>query len=371
MRSRKQWIGYFIALAALAAVIAQFVQMERVGNVPDISKRTGHMTAASELLNLQKAMEYYRYEIRRKPEVVKNYVQLAQSYLQQARITGRHHEYVTEAQRYLTEALSREPGNFAAVINQASVFLIYHNFEEARAWAEKAISINAFNAFVWGVYSDALKELGEYEKAVAACDKMLSIRPDLRSYSRASHLREIHGDPEGAKAAMRLAVNSGVIGTEAHAWASVHLGNLYLKEGKLDTAQSIFAAVLQTRQNYPFAVSGLAKIAVARDDYDGAIQHLLQAYRTAPEHQFMEDMIQVYRLQGADKRANVLTQSVLAAFHQHEKLGWNVNLEYARFCLANEIDLAEALDRAGKEYQHRPNNLEVLEVYAWAQHKSS
>ncbi len=43
-------------------------------------------------------------------------------------------------------------------------------------------------------------------------NRMVSIRPDIRSYSRISYLREIHGDIPGAIEAMELAVEAGAPG---------------------------------------------------------------------------------------------------------------------------------------------------------------
>ena len=105
---------------------------------------------------------------------------------------------------------------------------------------------------------------------------MLSIRPDLRSYSRAAHLREVHGDITGARRAMKLACDAGVIGLETRAWTLYQLGNLYLKEGKLDTAEYIYKGILEERADYSYALSGLAQIRSANKDYKSAIQFMLQ-----------------------------------------------------------------------------------------------
>jgi len=217
----------------------------------------------------------------------------------------------------------------------------------------------------WGVLSDARKELGDYSGAVEACDKMLNVRPDLRSYSRAAHLREIHGDLRGAKTAMELAANAGVVGLENHAWTLYQLGNLYLTEGKLDTAEMVFKGILRSRANYPHALSGLARIDALRGAYDSAIQQLLQAYDFASEHRFMEQLVEVYLASGKTGTAEVLMESVLEAFKQHEKQRWNVNLEFAEFCGKYNIHLEEALQRAGEEYRFRPDNIDVLQTYAW------
>lgn len=62
-----------------------------------------------------------------------------------------------------------------------------------------AIILNPYNADIYGALVDANVELGNYKEAVAMCDKMLSIRPDLRSSSRASYIRQIFGDNNGVR----------------------------------------------------------------------------------------------------------------------------------------------------------------------------
>ena len=364
MATRKKLIG--VSACALFIILTSFFWQNKQKAVqpPNIGKRWGEVTASSDFLNLQKAAEHYRFEIRHNPDLVKNYVQLAQLYLQQARISGRHHEYVAKAGKLLDEALSREPENFEAMITRASIMLKLHRFEEAKELANNAIAKHSFNAFSWGVLSDALKELGDYQGAVRACDKMLSIRPDLRSYARAAHLREIHGDIHGALQAMKMACEAGVAGLENRAWALYQMGALYVKEGKLDTAEYIYQGLLDERPNYPFAFSGLAQICSARADYENAIQLLLRAYEVAPEHEFMEKIIEIYRASGKTQTADNLVEMVLAAFRQHEEQGWDVNLEFARFCTNENIYLDEALIRIEEEYHRRANNIDVLETYA-------
>ena len=370
MRPTKTQIYFLAGFWAIAAIVTFYLSRKEVAKNPYLSDKAEESRGDSELLNIQESIEHYRHEIRRNPDAANNYIDLARLKLQQARITGDDRSCLQQARRLIDQALSKEPNNDAAMITQAAICLNYHHFEEAKSLAHKVVARNSHNAYAWGVYSDALKELGQYDAAVAACDKMLSLRPDLSSYSRAAHLREIHGNIAGAKSAMKLAVNAGIIGLESHAWALYQLGNLYLNEGKLDSAKYLYEAILKARPQYPFALEGLAQALIKQKQYRDAEQYLLSAYNIAPEHQFMEELVSVYRLLKQDKKAETLANSVLQTFDHEEKQGWNINLEYARFCLKNDIHPAKALERARKEYDRRPDHIEVLEIYAWALHKN-
>ncbi len=79
---------------------------------------------------------------------------------------------------------------------------------------------------------------------------MLSIRPDLRSYSRAAYLREINGDIDGAVDALLKAANAGVAGQENRSWVLFNLGKLLTDQGKLDSANYIFKSILDERPSF-------------------------------------------------------------------------------------------------------------------------
>lgn len=333
--------------------------------VPNLSKRTNAVSLGAEYASVQKAAEYYRAEIRRDPAIVKNYVQLAQIFMQEARVTGRHHEYLPKAQELLAEALHREGNDFEANATQASLLMSLHQFEQAKALAEKAIAQNPHNAFSHGILVDALVELGEYESAVKICDQMLRLRPDLRSYARAAYLRELHGDLPGAQQVMKMACDAGMPGQENRAWALYQLGKLHFNEGKLDTARFIYEGILQERPGYAHALSGMAQILHARGDHDGAIALLKRIYNDVPDHAFLEQLVEVYDAAGQKDEAQKAAQLVIESYLQHEQEGWNVDLEYARFCSLYDLNPASALQRAEREYRRRPRNIEVLETYAW------
>lgn len=353
-----------------SASVYYFTKREATPVFTNLSLRSGDATVSAEFLNAQKAVEFYREAIRKKPEIVKNYVDLAQIYIQEARITALHHEYFPKAEVLLNKAIEIDPSDFNAIITKASMLATLHQFGEAKQLTQKAISLNPYNAFAYGVLCDTHVELGEYDEAVKASDKMLSMRPDLRSYARASYLREIHGDNEGAARAMQMAGESGVFGQENRAWAFYNLGKLYVNQGVLDTAEFIFKGILQERPKYAYAMAGLAQVRCAQNKYDEAVQLLKTAWETTPEHSFMEELANIYRATGKTGLANEAIELVMKEFSDHTQEGWNVDKEFAAFCANHDIHLDEALERARNEYNRRPNNIEALDTFAWTLYKN-
>lgn len=303
------------------------------------------------------------------PDHIQVCTELAGQYVQLSRLTGFHDTYVPRALTLLDKVLARDPQNFLARVMKAEVLLIQHQFAAAKALAQAAASQYPQSAVARGLLSDACLQLGDYAAAVAVCDRMLSIRPDLPAYSRAAYLRELHGDTDGAISAMKLAAGAGVTGRYDRAWALVQMGNLYLQKGAPDTAAFIYEGVLQERPAFAPALSGLADVACARENYARAAVLLEQAYRQYPDHAYEEKLAAIYRKLGRPDRAGAYIDAVLRGYQRHEAGGWNVNLEFARFCGDFSIRLAEALARIEKEYQVRPGNIDVLDAYAWILHR--
>jgi len=146
---------------------------------------------------------------------------------------------------------------------------------------------------------------------------------------------------------MLLAANAGVTGQENRAWALYNL--VYASwAGKLDSAKFIFEGILEERPGYAYALSGLADIFSIQKNYKKTIEYLVKATQFTAEHIFIEKLADIYKAQGQKESENEMVKKVLEAFELHKKDGYNIDLEYARFCLDHEINLKEALNVPGR-----------------------
>jgi len=337
--------------------------------MPDLMPRSGDSTSA-EFRKAQLTVAHLRNEIAKHPDEMKNYIELAQLYIQEARVSGKHHDYFPVADGIIAEVLRRDPDNFEANVLKAGMMMTRHDFAHAKETIDKAIAKNPYNSGAYGVLCDADVELGKYDEAVTAVDKMMNARPDLRSYARASYLRELHGDRTGAIEAMKMAADAGASGQENREWALFNLGNIFLNWGRLDTAEFIYKGILEERPNYAFAMSGLAMVNAAHKNYPAAIELLVKASQVLPEHIFVEQLADLYQAMGQKEGAQQMEKKALDAFALHEKDGWNIDREYAAFCLNHDMNLPEAKARAEKQYKIRPSNIDALDTYAWALYKT-
>lgn len=307
------------------------------------------------------------------PNAKEPWLNLAELFIQEARVTGEHPHYYPAALQCLETVLAKQFDlnnikekdlKFRAMSAKASVELSQHEFAKALVTGEEALKLNPYNSGIYGVLTDANVELGHYDKAVEMADKMVGIKPDLRSYSRVSYLREIHGDVPGAIEALTMAVSAGAPGADNTAWCMVTLGKLYLEYGKTLEAEKIFQAILEERPDYPFALEGLAAVEMERKNYSIAEQHLEKAKVIIPEVGFYEKLAVIYQETGREADYKRTIDEVIEMMKDDATHGHNMDLEFAKVYLELFKNPDMAIKFALNEYAARPENIDVNGVLA-------
>lgn len=337
--------------------------------IPTLLDRPAAIQYGKEWETVQNAYGSARKTILDNPKDLDARLKLVEVFVNEARITGEHGHYypaaLTLIDQVLEKASQQSDARFRALSMQASVQLSQHEFQKALVAGKVAVQLNSYNAQVYGGLVDAYVELGNYEAAVQMADKMVSIRPDLRSYSRISYLREIHGDLDGAIEAMELAVAAGYPGYEQTAWARLTLGQLYDTNGELEKATQQYQKVLEERPDYPFALAALAEIAVQQKAYDKAENLLQKACAIIPEVGFYEQLAHLYKKTNRSAAADALIPEILAMLEDDVNSGHQMNMEYANIHLELTGNLDEALKYAQAEYERRPKNIDVNKMMAF------
>ena len=341
-------------------------------DVPQLLDRSEALQHGKEWETVANRYGSSRAAIRQNPEDWNAYLSLAEVFVHEARVTGEHGHYYPAALRTLNHVTEHETEptdeRFRALSLKAGVQLSQHEFDAALETALAAAQLNPYNAQVHGAITDAYVEMGDYEKAIAAAEQMTKIRPDLRSYSRISYLREIHGDVDGALQAMEMAVQAGIPHYEETAWARLTLGDLYKEYGRLAEAEGQYRTILQHRPNYPFAIAALADVAVQEKRYEEAEQLLQQSMDIIPEVGFYEQMAHLYAETGRKEKALALLDEIYEMLEDDVNSGHNMNMEYARLHLELTKNYDEALKYAKHEYVKRPDNIDVNRLMALIHH---
>ncbi len=360
------------------------VKTDQFSEIPELQERGVALGPNEETDNIFRIYNKSIEALRKNPYDMEARLSISEVFITEARLTGKHAYNYASAIQVLDEVLiSRRPTpdqRFRALMNKAVVKLSLHHFDEALALGQEALILNNRNAGIYGVLVDANVELGNYDQAVIMCDKMIAIRPDLRSYSRISYVREIHGDVDGAKAAMQMAVDAGYPGYEQTEWARITLGNLLENYGDLQAAEMHYTIALQNRPNYPYALASLGNLERKKGNFAKAEELLNTATKYINDASFYELLADVHMEQNFTERAKSDYFRALQMMHggdegdhghshvdgyEHVHLddsedhGHKHGLELANLYMKMGDNLDAALDNAREEYKMRPNNIDV------------
>ncbi len=332
-------------------------------DIPELLDRSEKIQYFNEWSTVRSNYKDLSHILIHQPAKVEAWLDLANLFIAEARVTGEHGHYYPAALKCVEQALSQKKltkdQKFQALSAKASIQLSLHHFNEANQTAEEARNLNPYNALIYGALIDANVELAHYDEAVRLADKMVSMRPDLRSYSRVSYLRELFGMPEEAIQAMQMAVEAGSPGSEEKSWAALQLAQLCLRYGKTAEAESILNQILEERSDYPFALATLGEVYAKQGNLVQAEDILKKACSIIPEVGFYIQLAQIYKDNGRATECNQLVETILTMMDDDQKNGHNMSLEYARVYtdFLNQAD--KALDAIREDQKMRPENIDV------------
>ncbi|WP_301921575.1 lipopolysaccharide assembly protein LapB [Ferruginibacter sp.] len=380
MKKNILYIGLLIVfISSIGFIILQYQHKEKKmeAMVYTMLPRKGLLAKTDEWIITQKNIALLQRKIKANSNDSKSIIALANYFILEARATGNYPYYDMAAMKLINDALKIDANNFEALTLKSLIYLSQHHFADGLATAQKARDIIPYNAFVHGILVDGNVEMGNYDSALDCAQKMMDIRPDLRSYARASYLREIYGDYTGAIDAMKLAVGAGAPGDEATEWSRVQLGHLYENTGDIKSAEMNYKIALNERSGYMYALAGMARLALAAKEYPKAIDYYQQAAKDATGNTFMQELANVYFLAGQKQKAEDLTKNVIdelnknaQAANTNESIGHYADKELSYAYLSiNNVD--KALEHALLEYNRRPKNIEVNETVAWMYFKNN
>lgn len=359
---------------ASAFVVLKYKNTHKQTSLYPFQERKGTAAQLAEWPEIKSRGDQLVKVVSQNPSDIKSRLILSNLYIQEARVSGNYNYYNAAAFKYINEILALEPNNFQALVLKSVIQSSQHHFADALVTAEKARSLNPYNAFVHGILIDGNVEMGNYKKAVEYSDKMMSIRPDIRSYSRVSYLREIYGDYPGAIEAMKMAIDAGGYGDEATAWARVQLGKLYEITGDLKAAEMQYAIALDERKGYAYALAGVGHVAMVNKDYNKAISFYQQADAGINDYALKEQLAELFLMKGEKEKADdaldkIVDDLTTASKEGEESFNHHADKELAYvYLLKNENE--KAVQHALAEYKARPDNIDVNEAVAWAYYKN-
>jgi tetratricopeptide (TPR) repeat protein len=296
-------------------------------------------------------------------------VRLADALIRLQRVNNDGRAVIT-AEEHLRAFLKRDAGHYEARRMLAAVLLSQHRFGEAVAEANKARAIDPRDAWNYGAIGDGYLELGDYDRAFEAYDRMGQLQPGPPAYARTSHGLELKGDLDGALEYMqRAADGSWSNDPEAQAWHYAQVGELWLQRGRLGDAKRQFERAMATFPDHPLAMSGLAKVKIAEGDLSGA----RLTYQTELARVPTPDLAAVVGDLSAALGDATAAEQYYRMSEQIERAGWSNGVAQpqalARFFAERDRNLHEAVALAEQAIASR-KDIQTFDTLAWAYFKS-
>ena len=316
---------------------------------------------------LDSAILKLQADLDRVPGNFRAWSELGLAYVQKARLTADPGLY-TRADGAFAKALELHPNdNDLALTGQASLAASRHDFGGALALTDRSLKINGFSPTTYAVRSDALTELGRYDDARIAIQRLLDLRPGgVDGLTRASYSFELRGDDVRASELLTMATKASRAPAD-QAFAYYYLGELAWSRGDLDAASAAYEAGLVADPNYMYLVAGRAKVMAARGDTTAAASEYRTAVERLPLPEFLVSYGELLEATGQNDAAQEQYAVLRATQKIYAASGQDVDTELAVF-EADHGTPEAALASAKKAYAKRPNGIFTQDAYAWALH---
>jgi len=207
---------------------------------------------------------------------------LADALLRQTRVTG-NAGLAVYAGDVLSRVVAADPLDYGACRMLTATLVSQHAFRDAIREGQRCRQLRTNDAWIEGALGDAFLELGDYEAAFDAFDRMMAIKPTAAAYGRASYARELQGDLSGALRLMQMALDATPPqDPESLAWHRAQLGSLHLQAGRLDDADREFRHADHVFPGHPLATEGRIRVDIARGESRRALAAVADLIATAP-----------------------------------------------------------------------------------------
>jgi tetratricopeptide (TPR) repeat protein len=302
-------------------------------------------------------------QIRQSPDDAASHALLGLAYQQRARETG-DVAYYRRAETVLKRAVELDEESTVGLSGLTSLALTRHRFHEALAFSRRARALAPTEPRTLGAVGDALVELGRYREGFAAFDKLGQLKPGVPAYARVSYARELLGDRTGAIAAMRLAAETAVPGSEAAAWTAVHLGKLFFLGGDHQSAERQFRIALAHVPGYSAAFDSLALVEAARGRLARAISLGRRAVAAQRLPEYVATLGDLLQRAGRPRAAARQYAAFTSIEHVERANGVRNGLEQALVHIDHGESVPAALALAYSDYRTRPT-IQAADVVAW------
>lgn len=290
---------------------------------------------------------------------------LGLDYVQEAKITV-NPAYYPKATAVLARSLALDHSdNYVAMAGEAALNAAEHNFAAARRWALRGLAIDPQSSILYGALDDADTQLGLYQQAFEAAQRMNDLYPGVPSFTRAEYVYELRGQIPLARAAMQTALRQAIAPADK-AFAYYYLGELAFNNGDPRTALADDMAGLRADPSYAALLEGKAKAEAALGQNAAAVRDYLTVVSEVPQPQYVVEAGDLLDSLGNHRLAQQEYHLFTVENHLFTANGVTLDTDPTLF-YADHGQPALALHYGQIGIRIRPF-VEMDDAYAWALH---
>ena len=314
-------------------------------------------------------IEFYERRAAEDPFSAADRSRLAILYMQRARETGSYGDYERAAVLARESLGLREAHNASTYVVLASALLAKHEFREALAFAKRLWDADTTDASHTALLAEVELELGEYETAARHFSVVVRHADQPSVAARLARWYEVTGQLDKARALLRQSsarMTSSDAPREQVAWFQYRLGELHLRSGQLEAADSAFNRALAALPTDYRALGALARSAAARGDSPSAVRYGEQAIAIQLDPTTLGTMSEAYGAIGdtAQERSFADAMAVSALSQPGA-----IHRQWGLFLLDHERDVARVLREARSAIRER-RDVYGYDLLAWASYKA-
>jgi tetratricopeptide (TPR) repeat protein len=354
----------WVALAA-SVMIAMAVAAGRPHAVT--AAPSGPRRTESEIRSLD--IEFYERRVAEDSFSAADRSRLAGLYVQRARETGSDADYERAAVLARRSLRLREAHNGSTYVVLTSALLARHEFAEALRAARRLYAFDTADAGYTALLGEVELEVGDY---TSAGRRFAAVAKDADKPSIAARLArwyEVTGRLEKARAILRQSVarlEGSDVPREQLAWFHNRLGELELRSGQLDRADSAFYRALAIQPADYRALGGLARSSAARGDWPVAVELGARAIAIQPDPTTLGAMSEAYAALGDTAQAHSFADAMAATALSQPGA---IHRAWGLFLLDHDRDVPRVLKEARASIAAR-RDVYGYDLLAWAAYKA-
>jgi tetratricopeptide (TPR) repeat protein len=297
-------------------------------------------------------------QARRAPNQKQALEQLGYRYVARARVANDPGDYKL-AEKTAECIESTSPEDASALLLRGHVLHQLHRFHEAEQIARRLIVKREF-VLDYGLLGDVLMEQGRLTEAAEAYQKMVDIKPFYQSFTRASHLRWLKGDVDGAIELIRKAIAAASPrDPESIAWAYTRLAGYELQRGRLDDSARAADSALSHQPDYAAALLMRGRVLLAMKKAADAVAAFSRAAQLNPLPEYQWALGDALRLHGDHEKADLVENELTSRGAEADARTVALFLATRRAAVTKAVELAE------RELQTRADVFS-LDALAWS-----